>query len=447
MAAFRYDLIRKYVIKVVCDGPLRIGNSFGDEEGILVNTITGDPFIQATSLNGVLRAFCEKEFGNSCTNELFGAASEAYKGKTGRLKIMDAEFDPSTLKIELRPHVEINKETETVANSNLSGQKYELEYVGTGSEAFMYLYLYEDSTNPIADQLEHIISALQKGILLFGAKKSNGAGKLRLIDAKYKLYDMRTAEGRRAWSEEDSEENYEVLILNPLQHQVMGAYYELSISGKTEGPIQVRGIAVNEFGVDAADSINIRNSKNEYIVPGSSFKGTIRNQMEKIAAYVGNEKVIAKSFGKMEEIHAESCAGNLIFADAVIGTIEDNDKIENRNRIHIDKFTGGVFHGGKFTEKNACGTINFKIIIKDNCKEQEAQASLGGLLLALRDLACGIVSVGNGYATGKGIILVDDITIKSKESQAVITFDEGKMKIEGQRSIVEDAIKALQQGA
>lgn len=445
MSACNYDVIKKYVLRVVCDGPLRIGNSMGDVEGVLVNPTTGLPFIQATSLNGVLRAFCEKELGKECANELFGPASEDYKGQAGRLKIMDAEFDTRTLKMELRPHVKINKETETVASANSSGQKFDLEYVGTGSEMTMYLYLYDDSKNPIEDKLETILAAMQKSALLFGAKKSNGAGKLRLLQAQYKLYDMNTTEGRAQWRKEDTEKKYKTLQLEAVENKVLGAFYEILIEGRTEGPIQIKGHAVNAFGADAPDSMNIMNAKKEFIVPGSSFKGSIRNQMEKIAAYVGNEKVIPRSFGKMEAKHNDSHAGNLIFADAVIQN--ENIRDVDRNRIHIDKFTGGVFHGGKFSERNVCGEIRFQISISNNCSQEEAKSSLGALILALRDLSCGMVGVGNGYATGKGIINVEKLTIQSKEEATSISFDEGKMKIDGERSMIEEAIKALQQGA
>lgn len=76
------------------------------------------------------------------------------------------------------------------------------------------------------------------------------------------------------------------------------------------------------------------------------------------------------------------------------------------HRIHIDKFTGGVIHGGLFSEKNVAGSMSIRIAIKNNKSADIADKVCGLLIMALRDLAIGAMSVGGGYSVGKGILSV-----------------------------------------
>jgi hypothetical protein len=190
----------------------------------------------------------------------------------------------------------------------------------------------------------------------------------------------------------------------------MADAYEIVVEGKTEGAIMVKSIAVSEFGKDVPDAENIKNAKQEYIVPGSSIRGAIRSQMEKIASYLGCETVIEESFGSQRHV------GNLRFYDAVVGDEKERKSSEKSlsHRIHIDKFTGGVIHGGKFSERNAHGHLSLHIVIRD---QNKPDATCGLLLFALRDLAIQTMSLGGGFNVGKGMILVDQIRVTDRINQ------------------------------
>ena len=103
-----------------------------------------------------------------------------------------------------------------------------------------------------------------------------------------------------------------------------------------------------------------------------------------------------------------------------IGEKTENDMVKPTRRIHIDKFTGGVFEGGLFAERNVFGTMEFRVGVK---KSPNKECVCGLLLMALRDLAIGTMSVGGGYNVGKGFIAVSKIVVKDLATQEEATMD------------------------
>ena len=166
--------------------------------------------------------------------------------------------------------------------------------------------------------------------------------------------------------------------------------------------------------------------------------------MEKIAGYLLKESIIEEAFGKGGESQEEGRRGNLIFADTVIGDSISNDQNVLRHRIRIDKFTGGVFQQGLFSEKNAVGNLDFHI---DIVNRNNPDATLGLLLFALRDLATQTMTLGNGYATGKGFIKVNQIRVLAGkvEKSADITVKDGVLKLEDPQQIIAQAMSSLKE--
>ncbi len=110
-------------------------------------------------------------------------------------------------------------------------------------------------------------------------------------------------------------------------------------------------------------------------------------------------------------------------------------------RIHIDKFTGGVFSKGLFKEKNAAGDMKLKMDIQDR---NHPEATLALLTLALRDLAVHTMSLGSGYSIGKGMVDVKKIEIlrAADREKVIISFENGP-KITDTKGILETAFDSL----
>lgn len=436
MAGLKYDRIVRYRITVATDAPLRIGSAENDKESVLVHPVDGKPFIQASSIAGALRDYCKRTGSNEAG--LFGTAN-GDDAVDSRVYVSDGVFSEN-VKMELRPHVRINRKTgsasfeEVKGTDKVSGQKFNTEYIGAGQNYEFTVLLYDNSCASLEKDLESTLAGIGSGEIRFGGKKSSGAGITALRSVFRNAYDLRDPDGLKAWIENDISKQ-EDLTEQFGSAQKAGVEYRINIKGKTEAGIQVKGLAENTFGEDAADSSNIKNTRGEYIVPGTSFKGTIRSRMEMIAEYLGREDAIEGIFGKVGE---NGHAGNIYFRDAVIGDAESIDRIPIKHRLHLDKFTGGVIN--PFQEHNAAGEIEFEVEITPAGNPKQ---TLGLLILALRDLASGIVSVGNGYANGKGIINVSEIEVTDCAAGRTAEINYVKNEIADESGILHSALASL----
>lgn len=424
----KYQKIIKYLVKAVCAQPLHIGSAFGDKEEVLVHPTDDRPFIQASSISGVLRQYYEKLHDEKQTERLFGTTS--FDGAS-KVRFSDGIFSEKDLILELRPRVKINPETGTCDNSIIkgtnmqAGHKFNMEYIGAGAEFQFSFYLYDDA---LQDDLEDVLAAVHQESVQFGGQKSNGCGFINLKSLKRKTFDMTKQEDRRKWADEEMLEDheYEDIFSHMEASSKKAIAYEVMVEGNTEGELLVKNIAVQDYGKDAPDSMNIRNAAKDYIVPGSSLKGSFRSQMERIASYIGNDNIIDGTFGKSGNSQSAGRAGNIVFYDTIVGNREDNDCARVKSRIHIDKFTGGVMHGALFNEKNVSGMVNFHIVIYDR---NAPDSTCGLLLMALRDMALGVMNVGGGFNVGKGIIDVKKIVVRDciNRNEAVIEFKTGRI--------------------
>ena len=412
-----YETIIKYRVNAVCLSPLHIGNAEGDGTEVLIHPADQRPFIQASSIAGVLRDYYSRYFDPDRTEQLFGGRKSdefsTLSDYSGRIRISDGIFT-SAAEIETRPRVAINRDWGSSSSSRVkgserkSGHKFEMECIGAGAEFSFDIYLYDAS---FESDLEKVLSALNASALQFGGQKSNGCGYIRiesLLKMRFSMKDRSDAvhdAGNGSFydwlNESELPDTRYASILNKLERNEDGIAYRITLHGRTEEGILIKSIYVKDETKDAPDADNIRNAKGEYIIPGSSIKGALRSQMEKIAAYRGQEKLIDTCFGSVKNDENAGNPGLLRFADAVIGDREANEYAAVQRRIHIDKLTGGVMHSALFSEKSAFGDIDLQIQVRDG---DGATAAAGLTLLALRDLSAGMINLGSGYSIGKGFI-------------------------------------------
>ncbi len=453
--------ITKYLVTAECTQPLHIGNATGDKEEVLIHPVDDMPFIQATSIAGVLRGYYALSHSEKDVDRLFGArrsvSGDNSAGNGSRIRISDGKFCDKSPVLELRPRVSIAPETGSCEAGTIkgtekrAGHKFNMEYIGAGARFEFAVYLYEDDRQ---EDLEEILAAIHGEQVQFGGQKSNGCGYMKLVSVKKKIFDMTSAEDRRLWSAEDEIGDQEYTdILSVIESKAAAdrtEAYEITVKGCTEGNLLVKSITVPDYGEDAPDCMNLRNAAGNYIVPGSSLKGAVRSQMEKIAGYLGREEIIRDTFGYTGDLGKNGKAGNIVFHDTVVGSKTDNDRAELlSHRIHIDKFTGGVMDGGLFCEKNVSGNLNICISIKNR---NHPERTCGLLLLALRDLAIGVMSLGSGYNVGKGIIDVREIIVKDTGNgqEARIHFKKDESECYGitdENRIISQCIQAVQREA
>lgn len=458
-AGIMFHKLTKYLVKAACTQPLHIGSALGDKEEVLIHPVDDVPFIQAASIAGVLRGYYAQDQRHSReqVDELFGAgkstAGDNVSKSGSKICISDGSFCGSDLILELRPRVSINPKTGsceagTIKGTDIqAGHKFNMEYIGAGAEFVFEMYLYDETKQRDIDEL---LAALHQEKMQFGGQKSNGCGYMNLKSVKKKVFNMTLPEDRKLWASEDELEEKEYKdILSELESKELKNQvdaYEVTVTGCTEGTLLIKSIAVPDCGKDAPDCMNLRNARKDYIVPGSSLKGAVRSQMEKIAGYLDRQEIIKDTFGYMGTSPKDSKAGNMVVHDTVVGNRRENDLAELFHRIHIDKFTGGVMDGGLFHEKNVSGNLSIRIIIKNR---NHPDRTCGLLLMALRDLAAGVMNIGSGYNVGKGIIDVSKIMVKDLKNgeKAVIDFTDSRSADQrklGEQKIIARCIKAVQ---
>lgn len=398
-----YNKVAKYTIVAQCREPLHIGSGNGDNGEVLIHPVKNVPFVQATGIAGALREFYSDDEG--LQKRLFGSSCQEKEDIEGSSRVFftDGFFLESAIHTEIRPRLRIDPRTGTGQSLKIkgsqknSGQKFEIESVAPGSKFYFSIYLYEKDEN-LEGALEKGLKALHRGDIQLGGQKSNGCGYVNLLTVKKAVYDMCDSGDRSCWVDENKK-------MTDIAKQITGTdgqdsrWIHFELTGKTEGSILVKAIAVTEYGKDAPASVNIRNHRKEYILPASSVKGVVRSQIEKIAAFMDmGEDCVTELFGK--EADAENGkAGKLRFYDSVIGQSKKNENASLQHRLHIDKFTGGVMYGGLFTERPAYGDVTICVDIEKN-----SDWACGLVLMALRDIAVGIRPLGSGSSIGRGYL-------------------------------------------
>ena len=440
----RYDKVDKYLIHAKLESPMHIGSGENSRQDILLHPVTRLPFIQASSITGAFRDYYEDQYRNA--GILFG--SEKEENEHALIKISDGIFtEYSPYLMEFRPRVKINPDSGSVSSSKIkgtnaeSGHKFDMEYIGTGAEFVFSVYIYRDPEfdAEIDEHVKTLFSALNNGEIVFGGQKSNGCGDVSVEHLFYRQFDLKNENDRSAWMKEDElEEKAYTDIAGTLSNKTRGIY-RIRVTGKIDGGILVKGYQIEGFGKDAPDAVNIKNSKGEYIIPGSALKGTIRSRIEYIAGTIGLSKtVINEIFGSLAS-DTDGVTGNARFYDTVIRIKEKNDQNSISHRIHIDKFTGGVMYKALFSEKTAYGVIDsIKIDVSD---KNDPEKAVGLLILALRDLANGLYNLGGGYHIGQGFINVNTIEIEHNGQKAIIRYKDDE--IDDPDSLIERCVKKV----
>lgn len=200
---------------------------------------------------------------------------------------------------------------------------------------------------------------------------------------------------------------------------------ELAI--QPDGPILIKSGMETVAGPSMAFVHTYRRGQPEVYLPGSSIKGVLRSHAERVARTFGEDKA-CDPFGrhgphmscgrrfeerkKREEdltppvVYAASCpicrlfgstwcAGRLATADAYP---EGPLRLEGRDGVGIDRFTGGAAGGAKFDmEVVISGTFVTSLQLRNF-----ELAQLGLLAFLLQDLKDGFVRLGSGKSRGLG---------------------------------------------
>lgn len=431
-----YDRIRRYVVRVACEQPLHIGSADGEREGILRHPSTGKPFVQASSIAGVLSDYVQKVDGDAVCRSLFGD-SERENGIAGksRVVVLDGRFLDATVKLEMRTRCAINKATGSVDAKQVKGTRVTsgtlltAEYIGTGSELAFVILVYGDGYESIEDAL----AAVHTGKIRLGGQNTSGFGRLSLQKVLKSAYDMAQDRERKDWArltdfyEEGGTDVTEELKKRSSKLGELG--YTICIQARLDRALLVKANMIEEERVRKSlgkvekmpDFMNITNARNQYIIPGTSLKGVFRGRMEIIADYFGfPQEWMAAVFEQRSK---------LLFEDVVI----QKERSMQQKRIHLNKISGTVKNKALFSECVTGGETQITVHVDAARLEQTehsgltAKSCIALLLYAVRDLAIGAISLGSGASIGRGLVSVGRVEIlESGQEKAAFSLEEGQ---------------------
>ena len=399
-------LVRKIVIqsKLKTQSPLRIGS--GANEGLtdilILKDKLGRPFIPGTSLAGVLRSEIAAIYDEEAADKLFGSI-DGRDANQSMLNISDVVL--SYKGIVVRDGVAIDELTGVAK----TGAKFDFEALERGAEGDVLLELTVrecDEAKPLAISYQHnaysvkgdcygemaaTIADLLTGGISVGSLTTKGYGKIAGAEA-VAVYDFDFAQAKSAeqWLAYISDEKLP----------------QAAYTGKADFDVDDSKQDKEEATLSAVQL----KSGEDYVIPGTSWKGFLRSRAFKILlALTGNDLQVAQR--KLQEIFGFANDGEkqsgkrskLLVDETYISTKKLSAMRQTRNRI--DRFTGSTIDSALFCEEPVWQqkldekTVTLKACLK-NCSKAEA----GLMLLLLKDLWLGNMNIGSGRGVGRGVL-------------------------------------------
>lgn len=366
----------------------------------IIRDFDGKPFIPGTTIAGAMRSYLEEEVSRN----LFGY-SENEQSMMSSIFISDVYLKNAEEKdvfTQTRDGVSLKNK---IAITN---RKYEMEVVDTGAVGMLYLEFILREKNSLTidelkEQIKKIIFGLVSGEIRFGHRKNRGYGKVKLLN----IWSNHFVTGKHSvadWIEFNPKdvkcykESYGISEINRiLDENIIRKYIELNVPLKLTGGISIRQYQAKKYEPDYKHIT----SNQMPVIPGTSWCGAIRDGAERILKELGFRNIQDKLeylFGNINEELAEAKESKLIVSESCLQG--GKQKIITRNKI--DRFTNASVQGALYTEQMYVGGnlyLNLKVQDLD-----EYQWVVGLLLLIVKDIQNGYITVGGETAIGHGIM-------------------------------------------
>lgn len=448
----------------------------------------GELYIPGTSITGILRVWCERNFGN--VDEIFGF-QETDKNKIGTKEdkshasfvlIEDAVIKQKDLQPEIRDGVGIDRFYGTAANQT----KFDRAILPKGScldfEMTVEIQKNETQTKAI---IGHLLNALIKEEIRFGAAKTRGLGRVKFASPEIKEDRFDSFDNILALFDDSKKSTLSIQNLinadESKKPNLTNSILKITIEWQPTLPLMNKagyeGIGIDMLPVTSG----VDNKKLALVLAGSSIKGAFRSHAERIMRTLLNEtakdkkfndqideiKIVEELFGarkkqpKEDKDKAEKerkkrlGLGALSIDDCYsVESFNQNDWLEIEqasadengeytsflNKLSqiekpdlrfyptqhtaIDRFTGGVAEGALYSVL-APHNVKWQPIemFLDFGRTQSKKPSLMLLLLVLRDVAENRLPLGFATNRGMGEVKVKSISLEGKNLESIISGD------------------------
>lgn len=435
-APVRFDERRKIAQRICVAGvimtttPCHLGGSETEAsiDQTLVRNAEGRPYLPGSTLAGLLRAMMP---GGEAP-KLFGATWGDPTGSQSPLIVEDGHVvgQEGVVATELRDGVAIEP-SRGVAED---GKKFDVELLPEGTRLRVSFELVLDGTKGDSERkawMAWLLRAMEEGRLRLGKRTRRGWGQtVVLSDGRgawtVETFDVGTRNGvlcwlqrglpqpPRGWPTGQRPVNYKNAsdVANAWGVRLPDAQTDLGLEVvlalRVAGALVVRS---EGYGVDEPDAVHLRRRRAETgaltaVLPGTSLAGVLRHRCLRIAKTLAPEshQAAAKAlvdgmFGRLER--GEGYASRVEVDEAkIVG-----GRYLRHTRLKIDPWTGGALESYLFTEDLQFGgdvdvTVRLRPSRERGAAPEVAERAL--LLLALRDLACGDLTVGGEGGSGRG---------------------------------------------
>lgn len=478
-------IIERIIIRgtLVLDTPTCLGN--GDAEGptdlmLLRDSISSKALLTGASIAGALRNYIhEYQYGYPNSNEdkedeqensnkpanlatyLFGAERKDEKGEQSPLIIHDS-ISSEVPRVEIRDGVRIKSETGTADD----GAKYDLELLATGTEFPLFFELLiegDRDKNLLLEALTLALQGLENHEIGIGMKKRRGFGRCHVTSWQVWQFNLSNHQDRLAWLLLDREcipnlqQGKISDILKPtIVHPDKRCRFSMQATFNLAGSLLIRS---GQFSTEAVpDVVHLKSyrensqlsDKQESVLPGTSLAGVLRHRAKRIVNTLGSNKIMVDDlFGIADEGSKDDNAksSRLVVHESVIHNV--NELVQNR--IAIDRFTGGAYHGALFDEQPIFGKDDTQVTLNLELR-QPSNAEIGLLLLLLKDLWTSDLPIGGESGIGRGRLqgshaeMTKHTPGKEKQVWSITRINEEQLKVSDAQtlaSFVDDFVREV----
>ena len=470
----REKIIGKVLLrgKLKLCSPLLIGSGAqadgNDIDTQILRDKNGVPFIPGTSIAGVLRAALPQDqeiafFGGSL-DALNIVALKGIKEVQSAMEIDDVELVKAN--VVMRDGVCIDEERGVASDE----KKFDYELVERGStgkfSAVITLRDYHRAILPnIPAAVENLAKSIAAGFRL-GAMTSKGFGRVQMGALTVDYYDFTKKADAVAWlsnghNPSGSRKTY--AGTNGQGSALTESNFIVDANFSLAGSLIVKDADVPAAAQNGRNAIHatMKESVQDFLIPGPSVKGALRHHAGKILARLGCQnarpllnKLMGLDSKAMEEAKNRNDKKTVRQSRFLVDEVYiDPNKVtkfaQTRNRI--DRFTGGTIGGALFTTEAVWGSRNGNSApIHIHFEIRDAEAYEAGLaLLLLKDLSLGRLPLGGEKSTGRGVLQGVDATIqyapqanKTNMKKDIFEIQNGKL-VKGDGQSLESCVTAL----
>lgn len=411
--------------QLMLETPAHFGN--GDVVGVSDMPLLRDPrdgitpLLTGASLAGALRAYLrevERGYGaegkaNDLAGRLFGSL-EGRRSMQSWLLVDDALG--VTPGIELRDGVAIDPKTRTARD----GKKYDIELLAAGASFDIRLeFLESEASRDLLPALATALNGLAKGEIGLGMRKRRGFGRCTVGEWRVRRYDLTRPAELVAWLDDDAsfertgDNIFDLLDVQGLAYD-RRQWFRMEATFRLPGSLLIRSSSGQPGDPDMVHLKSARQGDLYAVISGTSLAGAVRGRALRIAQTVrgaeGGQALIDGMFGpQMNEDAASSTQSTSAARRPLPGgsrVVVEESIVQGghdwvQSRVKIDRFTGGAYPAALFSEQPRFGNDQAEVTLAIALRNP-ADAEIGLLLLALKDLWTGDLPIGGESSVGRG---------------------------------------------